>query len=192
MKKIKLFSALVVVFINTNLFSQNLPCEEAVHGIYYHIHMDCTQDILITSLVEDGSTGTIIGGIITTYGSVFIKPGNTFVRIVPEGNNSRRRTHSTRVKSNGNSGALENHNPAFFKEVKIFPNPIKNMVTIKSDNKKIIGYELLNMYGTTIKNEQIKPINTHTFLVAEIKKGIYLLKIKFNIGTQQTKTIIKH
>mgnify|MGYP000294813429 CR=1 FL=1 len=122
MKKTKLCITLTVaVFINTALFSQDheheyehdWSCDETVHGIVDNIHMDCTnEEIVITSFQED-LNGTRIRGVITTLGGVTIKPGYSFVRIIPEEGTSDGLHGTTKIGNNGNIGRLLEKNNSF-------------------------------------------------------------------------------
>ena len=203
MKHSKLFCTLAVaVFLNTSLFSQHVHCDETVHGIFEHIHMDCTEEILITSFEED-TNGTIITGVITTTGGIVIKPGNSFVRIVPEHEEEEHHhrvlegsmgitTHTTKIGNNGNIGkSIDKNKARGVNEITVYPNPIVDFINIRSISSEIISYQISNFYGKIIKKEKLSSLNTR-ISVLNIKKGMYLLKIQLENGTQQTKTIIKN
>lgn len=57
----------------------------------------------------------------------------------------------------------------------IYPNPVKDQLTITSENEKITSIKIINVTGKTIKvfTENITTIN-----VADLPKGLYLLQIQ--------------
>ncbi|QTE21504.1 T9SS type A sorting domain-containing protein [Polaribacter cellanae] len=184
------------ILFNVKMFSQNVSCNKTVHGKFTHIHMNCTKDILVTSLPKD-SNGTIIRGVITTTGTIIIKPGNTFVRILANGAKSKGsniQTHTTKIGSNGNVGGKASFKKKvkLVKNINVYPNKIKDFLNIRADATKIISYQLYDFLGKNIKKENLKYTNKVTVPVSEIKKGIYLLKIQLANGTQQIKKIIKN
>lgn len=188
-------SSLFFLFFSIYMQSQVIEsCNDVVHGIV-HVHMhSCTTDIKVTSLPEDGSSGTVIEGTIRTSGKVTIIPGNIGVRIVPF-INVVGRSHTTKVGGNGgNQGEGRMAHPFTIdneETVIIFPNPIINSVTLKSDSDAIINYQLYNLYGKVLKRVTLKPVMTTTFSVTNLLKGTYVLYIQLHSGVQERKTIIK-
>jgi hypothetical protein len=165
-------------------------CGDIIHGDT-HLHLtNCTQNILITSLVEDGHDGSIIKGIIETTGSIIIKPGHSLVRILPENVQAKvreARTHTTKIGKIGNVGAKSANN-----KITIYPNAIANFLHIRSASSKMVGYKISDFYGNTLKKETLALTNKITLPVVDLKKGMYLLNIQLENGTQHIKTIIKN
>lgn len=85
------------------------------------------------------------------------------------------------ILSNNNKVALSN-------EIQVFPNPVKDILNIKSlNNYSINQISLSDVNGREIFNETS---NFENFNISAIQKGIYLLKINTNMGSF-TKKIIK-
>jgi hypothetical protein len=150
--------------------------------------MNCTQDILVTSTPED-TEGTIVRGVITTTGKIIIEPGNTLVRLLPDVTAAKGfLTHgTTRIGSNGSDGAKSTNNI-----ITVYPNAIADFIHIRSASSKMVGYKISDFYGNTLKKETLTLTNKITLPVADLKKGMYLLNIQLENGTQQIKTIIKN
>jgi Leucine-rich repeat (LRR) protein len=68
----------------------------------------------------------------------------------------------------------------------IFPNPVKNTLTIESE-KEISKIEIYNNIGKLI----LKKINSKKMNISLLSKGIYMLKIVGKNGTIKTKKILK-
>jgi hypothetical protein len=170
----KLFLVILFIINSSNIFSQHWSCEDDVHGVFYDIHMlNCTQDILVTSLEED-LDGTAVIGTIETTGSIIIKPGHSFVKIMAGGNQQK-------------GGAKSTNNI-----ITVYPNVIANFIHIRSASSKILGYKIADFYGNTLKKETLALTNKITLPVVDLKKGMYLLNIHLENGTQHIKTIIKN
>ncbi|WP_299670545.1 T9SS type A sorting domain-containing protein [uncultured Polaribacter sp.] len=201
------FLLILLISISINLFSQNWPCEDTVHGVFSHIHMDCTQDIQVTSTQQDPN-GTIIRGVITTSGSIIIIPGSSFVRIMPDGTQSKgikkTQTHTTKIESNGSVGAKSGNKAKtkvsyetdlldeipVLEEIMVYPNPTEDFLHVQSASHKIIGYQISNFYGKIIKKENL--LLTNKIRLSLVKNGIYLLRTHLENGTQQIEKIIKN
>ncbi|WP_338761611.1 T9SS type A sorting domain-containing protein [Bernardetia sp. ABR2-2B] len=67
----------------------------------------------------------------------------------------------------------------------VYPNPVKDVVKIKSSDK-ILSIEVLNVQGQTISSTK----NSNSIQLKNVAKGMYLLKITTDKGIQ-TKRIIK-
>ncbi|MFT7442226.1 MAG: hypothetical protein ACI9Q3_000591 [Maribacter sp.] len=183
----KLFLVILFIINSSNLFSQDWSCEDTVHGVFEHIHMNCTQDILITATQEE-TNGTMIRGVITTTGSIIIKPGYSVVRVLPNGAEPKGiLPHTTKIGGNGNDGAKSTNNT-----ITVYPNAIANFLHIRSASRKMVGYKISDFYGNTLKKEPLALTNKITLPVVDLKKGIYLLNIQLENGTQHIKTIIKN
>ncbi|WP_027384598.1 T9SS type A sorting domain-containing protein [Epilithonimonas caeni] len=70
-------------------------------------------------------------------------------------------------------------------DVKIYPNPAKYLVHIKS-KKEINSVEILDQSGKRISESKESKIN-----VSHLSKGIYILKIKFSNGSSSIQKLIK-
>ena len=184
----KLFLVILFIINSSNIFSQHWSCEDDVHGVFYDIHMlNCTQDILVTSLEED-LDGTAVIGTIETTGSIIIKPGHSFVKIMAGGNQQKGLPHgTTKIGGNGSVGAKSTNNI-----ITVYPNVIANFIHIRSASSKILGYKIADFYGNTLKKETLALTNKITLPVVDLKKGMYLLNIHLENGTQHIKTIIKN
>jgi len=192
------FTFICILMLHNMSFSQTLydNCGADVHG-YGDVDMDCFEDVIITSTEEEGSTGTIISGIITTTNTIRITSGYSFVKLVPETEtegSANRRTHTTKIGNGGNTGGTEP--PYSFrysktKPLSIYPNPTKDNLSITTNNSKLTGYKLYNIYGRLLKNVSIKVTNNYTMLLVKLKSGIYILKLYLENGDIITKNIIK-
>ena len=78
-----------------------------------------------------------------------------------------------------------NENGLSINDVKIYPNPAKDFINITS-KKEISSVEILDLSGKKISESKDLKIN-----VSNLKKGIYLLNIKFGNGKSKLQKLIK-
>ncbi len=78
-----------------------------------------------------------------------------------------------------------NENGLSINDVKIYPNPAKDFINITS-KKEISSVEILDLSGKKISESKDLKIN-----VSNLKKGIYLLNIKFGNGRSKLQKLIK-
>ena len=71
--------------------------------------------------------------------------------------------------------------------ITIYPNPVKNQLTITAENEKINSIKIIDVTGKTIK---VVTENTTTINVADLPKGLYMLQIQTDKGIG-TKRFIK-
>lgn len=193
-EKRKIINILVCLFlISYHSYSQiDWPCEEDVHG-FGHFHMDCPdENIIITSLEEDGFEGSEIQGVISSDQTIYILPGYSQVRIVPESFSFKgHKPHKTVIGGNDIGGFIQ---PSPQAQVDLYPNPTQSDINITVDGRqKIISFTLLDMFETPINNVRFsRPTSQHTFSVTAIRKGIYILKMQLDNGEILTKKIIKN
>ncbi|MGB3342654.1 MAG: T9SS type A sorting domain-containing protein [Aequorivita sp.] len=80
----------------------------------------------------------------------------------------------------------------FSSEVKVFPNPASDLVTVsikdKMENPEIKMYDIM---GKLVKQEQFESGNNLQFSVSNLSKGIYYLQISSNGKEMSKKLIIK-
>lgn len=80
----------------------------------------------------------------------------------------------------------------FASEVKVFPNPASDFVTVsikdKMENPEIKMYDIM---GKLVKQEQFESGNNLQFSVSNLSKGIYYLQISSNGKEMSKKLIIK-
>ena len=75
-------------------------------------------------------------------------------------------------------------------DLKIYPNPAKDKITIIIKNKKIESYVLYDINGRIIKaNANLKSQN-HTISVNDFQKGIYIIRISLEDGSIVNRNII--
>ena len=73
--------------------------------------------------------------------------------------------------------------------IKIIPNPAKDNVCIKSDNKNISSVNVLNTYGQIILSEYVN--NNNVCLdVSKLSRGLYIIKIHYADGETVIKRVI--
>ncbi len=202
MKNRNYITAIIIsisIFFSKEAISQEVEdkCDEIVHGVRV-VHLDCLNDILITSLEVDGNMGTIIEGVITTskLSKIHILPGHTLVRIVPldsDPDSKRLLTHTTKVGNGGKTEVFEERDNTrnSLNHLILFPNPSKNKVSIQSTTNRIIRYQLVDLYGNIIKKEHIKPVFEYSLTIHQFKAGMYWLKIQLETGKLLTRILFK-
>ncbi|MGE4515204.1 MAG: T9SS type A sorting domain-containing protein [Chryseobacterium sp.] len=79
-----------------------------------------------------------------------------------------------------------NDNAKINADIKVYPNPVKDVLNINAD-KKLSGIEIFSLSGQLLKkiDEDVKQVN-----VSDLKKGVYLLKVKSD-GKDQSFKIVK-
>jgi len=71
--------------------------------------------------------------------------------------------------------------------LKVYPNPILDVLTIDIDNGQLIYYELINQIGIIIKKGFERQID-----LSSLQNGIYFLKVKSDGYDCQTIKLVKH
>lgn len=79
-----------------------------------------------------------------------------------------------------------NDNAKINADIKVYPNPVKDVLNINAD-KKLSGIEIFSLSGQLLKkiDEDVKQVN-----VSDLTKGAYLLKVKSD-GKDQSFKIVK-
>lgn len=75
-------------------------------------------------------------------------------------------------------------------ELQIFPNPVRDMIQIKS-NLQIASYEIYNVNGQIITSNLMR-LNNSKIDASQLPKGIYLLKLTDTKGNTQISKFIKN
>jgi len=78
------------------------------------------------------------------------------------------------------------------KRIKVFPNPVKDVVTISIDDPETVqSVSILSLDGMHVQtiNETLNQLNS--IHVQNLNNGIYLINIQFEDGTQQVERLIK-
>lgn len=74
--------------------------------------------------------------------------------------------------------------------LKVFPNPARTIVNITSNNKNIKEIILSDMQGRILKTIEVNKMNTQ-FDISNYQAGTYLITIKTDYGTNNSKLIIE-
>ena len=117
----------------------------------------------------DGNTGTI-----ENPGHTYNSDGDYTVSLITDYCSDR--DTITQTVNISTTGVKENH---FKENFEVFPNPVKNTLTIKSD--KQIGnsiVEIINLFGQKVFTEKIDSKNPQKFNVDNFSDGFYLITIK--------------
>ncbi len=75
--------------------------------------------------------------------------------------------------------------------IAIFPNPLKNQLTINSQVNGNLTVRLYNAHGQATKLKQFNGMGTHTLNTSELSKGVYFLELS-NSNERITKKLIKN
>jgi hypothetical protein len=89
------------------------------------------------------------------------------------------------------SSTVDLNDDAINLEIKLYPNPTTNYLTLEVSNSKKISYELSDMQGKVIENKKVKEKNT-TIRMETLPNSIYLLKITEEDQSLKTFKIIKN
>ncbi len=98
------------------------------------------------------------------------------------GENEMQDAGSAYIFHNPNLSVVENQ---LENNIKIYPNPVGNILNVKSD-EKIRSVQILSLTGQVLWNAQMK-----SFDVSFLKTGVYLIKIQTENGKVETKKLIK-
>ena len=180
-------------------------CGDTIHGIptLPLLIEECEQTTAITSLQEDGVTGTVVYGSLDAS-QIRITPGHTFVRIISPPNDVTRRHTTTRFRRR-NRGRSVRESSATITEailpvkksdkptenIKIFPNPFSDVLQMTSEVHPIVAYEIQDLYGKTIRKKTVEATHKQAVSVSDLEKGMYLLSLYFQNESQKQQTIIK-
>ncbi len=63
-----------------------------------------------------------------------------------------------------------------FRDIKIYPNPANEIITIESQNSKSVIGKLYNSNGTLIKNLKVEQ-GINIFHISELKSGVYIIQV---------------
>ncbi len=90
------------------------------------------------------------------------------------------------LQSTYNAIVLDTKNPSELSAVSIFPNPAKEVVTIKSDGVMMTAYEITNISGKVISKRKVGNPTNHIYLdVMAYAPGVYTVKL-FEDGKEIT------
>ena len=131
---------------------------------------------------------TTIGKGFVTY-KAKLKPGFAVGTIIPNAAKIYFDTNpaiDTNIFETKFVSVLANANFNALNDIKIFPNPVKNLFSISNKNNfQIQSVEISNMLGQTLQMN----INNNNIDVSDLKSGSYILKIVTEKGTSNTKFI---
>ncbi len=184
---------ILLIIVNQAISQENLSsCLEIVHG-NGHVHLNCDNDVIITSVPNQGDDGSEIFGVITTSEnhSIRILPGDSFVRMVYEEPSSTDKIHRTRAGGNNGGGGRENALTVGVNTVKIFPNPSGSLTKIYSEKVKITNVKMYNTYGQLLINIKASPQLRYNLDISDLPNGVIILKIQLEDGSIIDKNIIK-
>lgn len=85
------------------------------------------------------------------------------------------------------SGTLSTSNTKPKSEIKIYPNPVRDIVNFSSE-QKVKSIDIINVNGTLIKSEIL---SSRSVNVSGLGKGIYLMKFNFEDGTSKVQKLVK-
>ncbi len=111
-------------------------------------------------------------------------------RILAVMNNSiRRKTLKTSTACNA---VLNNNDFNYFYGVKLYPNPVKNVLNVSlASNKMLDEYTIYNSLGQIIEHSNNPAINTLTINTEFYNKGIYFIKLTKDNATKTYRFIKK-
>lgn len=100
------------------------------------------------------------------------------------------------IKWKTNSETQENGDIKGVKEenitVKVFPNPVGNLLSLESNHQKIVSYQVVDINGEMIFSKTLdKKEDLKSIVVDKIKKGVYLLVLLDEDGRKSTTKFIK-
>ena len=72
----------------------------------------------------------------------------------------------------------------------VYPNPVKDVVTISNTEASISAIEITDLNGRVVKNMNVTSISDVQVTVSDLSQGVYMMKITSDKGTA-TKKIIK-
>ncbi len=76
-------------------------------------------------------------------------------------------------------------------DIKIYPNPAQDMLTVSLDNNTINNVYVLDVSGKEIMKKTVKNQKTTTINLSSLESGIYIISVKLNTGSTVYKQIIK-
>lgn len=80
--------------------------------------------------------------------------------------------------------------PSFEKSnIAIYPNPAKDVINVKSDTKEFTSYQLYDIQGRLIRNENVLNANKFQVNSSSLAKGMYMLNLNTNEGSFVQKII---
>lgn len=191
MKKVIIRGALILSFFINHLtiYSQTKECgingEPIVKsGAVFNLNLvQCNNDLTITTLMEDTSVSGYIK--INDAKKIRIIPKDGYqIRILAVPNSSDDADNSEdsediknrpgdRTKLKGTNGSGRDKTDL---KVTIYPNPVENILNIKS-KVPITNYKILNTYGNTILQGGSLHTNA-TISVSTLTKGMYFLIVQ--------------
>jgi alpha-tubulin suppressor-like RCC1 family protein len=152
--------------------SNNLPCDLSISNATNVSEIIWFKDNIV---VSSASTNTIytpsISG--TYYAVITTTDGCTYT------------TSSIDV---GTLGINEYTNE--LNNIKIYPNPTKDIINVEIDDTKIQFIKILDLSGRIMKTENLE-VNKAKINIQDLPNAIYLMQVKTEIGTKTVKVIKK-
>lgn len=94
------------------------------------------------------------------------------------------------VASSSDTLLAVNSNVVATNHFSVYPNPVKNNVTVSNTNASISSIEMTDINGRVVKNESFINVNNAVINVSDLAQGIYMMKIVSDKGIV-TKKIVK-
>ena len=160
--------------------------------------LDVTQNIVITEIVCFDNQLTCLnvknGNNSTMMGNSFMAQNNPNLTCIEVDNVAWSTTNWTSIDA-GASFSLNCGSPCSVginenninNNITIYPNPVKDQLTITTENEKINSIKIMDVTGKIL---QVFTENTTTINVADLAKGLYILQIQTEKGIG-TKRFIK-
>ena len=143
--------------------------------------VNATDNSVTWSVVNGTGSGTInINGLLTAT-------GDGTVTVMATANDGSGLSGSATITISSQTIGIDNLTVT--KNIKLYPNPIKNILSINvNNNLNISRIEILNLLGKTI---YISNTNFHTVNTSEFDSGIYYVNLYDNDNNVYSKRIIK-
>lgn len=185
--------------LGTNVIAKKLPQQIQIHN-----SNNCPENLNISQIVTSGNTDIqeaenwIIASNIIEDGANAEYDANLFVKLdvgfhAEAGSYFRAYIDGcTPLRLARNHSPFSKNKKEETKDIMVFPNPTKGKLNISS-NQHIKQWQLINKFGKTLKNNNLKkPSPDIELSLHDLPTDIYILKIIFKGGDVVTKKIIKH
>ena len=79
----------------------------------------------------------------------------------------------------------------FTRDLRVYPNPVEEQITIQSEKTELANYELQTLTGKVARSGKLSGNGTHTIDAGDLSPGVYLLEVQGEDAVRTKKVVVK-